>query len=470
MAQQRHLIQLVFILCFIGTFISAFLNDNLATSSLRLRKNSNVFKYLSLSSLDTNQETPTFRQLYSKSIPKWLLDRCESVGFVSPTLVQELTLPVIFEGKDVVLQAQTGSGKTLAFSLPILSKIDATRAAIQAVIIVPTRELGLQISGVLRQLASAAPEKILIMSLMDGSQNRRQQIWAVAEPPHIIVCNPKSLQRLVDNGRLKLGAVSYLVLDEVDASLINSDSRRDIHNLLSRKLSSTFQTESDSQLLTTMQENSVYKDHTKDQRDINMLKDQYNIRRQTIMCSATIPQRQHFASQCKQNSWTDTVPELIHVSSKDLMPKQIVHEYIECDENLRLPWLSQVKNININDKEDKDTVNSLKENILFLSEDLNLDDRADAIGVMRESSSSILVCTDVAARGIDLPAVSLVLQLNLPDKVDNYLHRSGRAGRLGRPGRVVTMTSTEEAFVVQRYGNELGINMNKRVLKLKPAT
>ena len=82
-------------------------------------------------------------------------------------------LQTIFEGKDVILQGQTGSGKTLVYALPILSKIDASRNAIQAVVVVPTRELGLQVAGVFKQLASASPEKIQVMSLMEGSNNRR---------------------------------------------------------------------------------------------------------------------------------------------------------------------------------------------------------------------------------------------------------------------------------------------------------
>jgi superfamily II DNA or RNA helicase len=79
----------------------------------------------------------------------------------------------IFSGKDVILQAQTGSGKTLVYALPVLSKVDPSRAAIQAVIVVPSRELGLQVAGILKQLASASPKKIMVMSLVEGSQNRR---------------------------------------------------------------------------------------------------------------------------------------------------------------------------------------------------------------------------------------------------------------------------------------------------------
>lgn len=173
-------------------------------------------------------------------IPRWLQQRCNDLGYSQPNLVQELALPVVFSGKDIILQSQTGSGKTLVYALPVLSRIDASRASIQAVVVVPTRELGLQVCAVMKQLASGSPQKIMIMPLVQGSQNRRQQLWAVAEPPHIIVGNPKALQKLVDNGRLRLNSVSFVVLDEVDACLCDTDTKQDLHNLLSRRLSNTY--------------------------------------------------------------------------------------------------------------------------------------------------------------------------------------------------------------------------------------
>ena len=168
----------------------------------------------------------TFKDLGAGEIPQWLLERCEKLGYVSPTPVQEAALPAVFQGQDVILQAQTGSGKTLVYSIPVLSKIDAKRAAIQAVIVVPSRELGLQVAGILKQLANGSPDKIMIMSLMEGSKNRRQQLWATAEPPHIVVGNPRSIQKIVDVGRLRLNSVAFVVVDEVDACLISSETRQ----------------------------------------------------------------------------------------------------------------------------------------------------------------------------------------------------------------------------------------------------
>ena len=241
------------------------------------------------------------------SLPSWLLRRCNELGYTCPTIVQEAALPSVFNGEDVVLQAQTGSGKTLVYCLPVLSKIDPKRAAIQAVIVVPSRELGLQVAGVLKQLASGSPDKIMVMSLVEGSNNRRQQLWAVSEPPHIVVGNPKSLQRIVDLGRLRLNAVSFVVVDEVDACLISPETRLELHNLLSRRLSPTYGTSEDETAnnMNEMKEDLVYTNLAKDRRDMMAAASRYRNSRQTILCSATIPQRQHFAAMCEKEGWTD---------------------------------------------------------------------------------------------------------------------------------------------------------------------
>lgn len=175
--------------------------------------------------------SPTFspnEQSFNQfNLPSWLIERCSQLGYHSPTEVQKIGLPNILEGKDVILQAQTGSGKTLLFALPVIANVDPNRAAIQAVIIVPTRELGIQVASIMKLLSKGSPQsqKILIMNIIDGSKNRRQQIWAAAEPPHIVIGNPKSLQRIVEMGKLRLNSVRTVVIDEVDACLLNSHTK-----------------------------------------------------------------------------------------------------------------------------------------------------------------------------------------------------------------------------------------------------
>jgi len=451
----------------------------------------------------------------------WLLQNCEKLGFLEPTSVQQEALPSIFEGRDVVLQAQTGSGKTLAYGLPVLSSIDASRAAIQAVIVVPTRELGLQVSAVLKQLSTGSPERIMIMSVVEGSKNRRQQLWATAEPPHIVVGNPKALQRLVDLGRLRLNSVSFVVLDEVDAILISPETRQDLHKLLSQKLSNTYQSVELENLLDDeaaggLQESLVYTNLAKDHRDITASQSQYRSSRQTIMCSATIPQRQHFASTCLKNGWTETLPLLVHVSAAELVPKQVKHEHIEVPAEQRLAVLRYVvakelsahleqggvgfRAIVFTDEDEQQQLQQQQQQqqntvdlelikkacesglksvgdkasgtVCILREDSSLDERASSLLAFRQGAASILLCSGLAARGIDVPETSHVVMLGLPDNVNEYVHRAGRAGRMGRPGKVITLSAPGQDFVVARFSNELGVPIRKRSVRLtsKPAT
>eukprot|EP01032_Pedospumella_encystans_P015133 gene15133-17333_t len=465
-------------------------------------------------------------------IPTWLKGNLKKLGFITPTDVQKRALPTIFAGKDVVVQAHTGSGKTLVYSLPILSCVDASHSAIQAVIVVPTRELGLQVAQVLKELAAGAPKKIGIMSVVEGSKNRRQMLWATADPPHIVVGNPKALQRLVDLGRLRLNAVDMVVLDEVDACIIEPTTKKELHKLLSRNLSKTFLSLEEA-LLDEDPTDIIYKDHVKDHLDSMGLGEntKYHLERQTIMCSATIPQRQHFAASCFKNGWTATVPELINVSEDQLVPPQVVHMHIPCSAELRLPCLaavlkSELRNgttnvisagkIDVSDYDDDkaDCIVYTKQAIVFvdereahlidtyaygaiktlekmstagaheiedskstssntksvhkrkaieqqsrvgvLLESMSLEARARVLDNFRYGDSQVLVCTDMAARGLDIPSTTLVIQMSLPNRIENYIHRAGRTGRLNREGKVISFTHPEEDFVVQRFSNELG--------------
>jgi superfamily II DNA/RNA helicase len=352
----------------------------------------------------------------------------------------------------------------------VLSRVDPARSAVQTVIIVPTRELALQVSAVLKQLASSSPEKILIMSLMEGSQNRRQQLWAVAEPPHIVVGNPKAIQRLITAGRLRLSAVNTVVVDEVDACLLSDETRQELHILLSRYLSNSFKQPEDQEAVEStgaggvhsgsaskFVENSVFNDQALQfRKDAFVLSSaggsSYRNNRQTILCSATVPQRQYFAMQCYKNGWTETLPEVLHVSASELMPAQVQHETIECEVRAKLScikyllrteaaaWAADALHVEQqpfqaiifadSDESTKEICATLSSDPSFsesfacmLTETMGLDSRAKALDAVRSCQSKVLVCTEILARGIDVPSITHVLQFTLPSKSENYLHR-----------------------------------------------
>jgi len=442
----------------------------------------------------------TFAEQYTEKglLPKWLSDRCEVCGWIRPTIVQERSLDAIFKGDDVVLHAQTGSGKTLAYLLPLLSRINADRAAVQAVIVVPTRELGLQVARVAKRLAagsSSANEargKIMVMSVLQGSANKRQRAWAWAEPPHVVIGTPDELGKMVSKGGIRYNSVEFVVVDEVDACLGKRETSNQLHTLLSRYLSPTYGESEESG--GTLSEPSASK-LLDDNRIVSYGKD-----RQTIFASATIPQHNHFMKQCVQQQWTVREPLHVQVTPGELIPPNIDHSFVVCSSmgsklgGLRRVLAREVEKGKLSRalifadefrpiEEIADAIANelngtvwremynLKDgghnqpivSVLRLEDSLSA--RAAAMGVFQaddeidEAPVRILLSSDLAARGLDVAGVSHVFNFDLPSDGDTYVHRGGRTGRLGRPGSVVSVITADQEFVLERLANQLSLNL-----------
>jgi superfamily II DNA/RNA helicase len=340
----------------------------------------------------------TFAERYGDAIPPWLVDGTTKAGYLHPTETQRCALDAILVDRrsDVIVQAETGSGKTLAYLLPTLAGIDPCRSSLQAIVVVPTRELGLQVSRVARRLASSYRpssssttrseegghhrSRILVMSVLQGSQNRRQRAWAWAEPPHIVIGTPVELLGMVRKGGFRrYNSVRTLVVDEVDACLLNnvgsvydassSSSSSSplcsptllqsstLHELLSKFLSPTYsdagsadtkgteasplenlrrRSRSSSASTSSIFSSSIMPTNTRP----------VSHKRTTIFCSATIPQPRHFLRQCVQNRWTLGNPKHLRVmpsssspqhppsggslSSGSMVPTALEHGYFVC--------------------------------------------------------------------------------------------------------------------------------------------
>ncbi|CAM9473533.1 unnamed protein product, partial [Discosporangium mesarthrocarpum] len=277
------------------------------------------------SSYDRESPEASFRDLFSHRIPDWLLSRLEELGYGTPTLVQRKALEVIFEGKDALVHAQTGSGKTLAFLLPMFAALEPSRSAVQALVVVPTRELGLQVAGVAKRLAAATSSstggRVQVMSVLEGSRNKRQRVWAWADPPHIVIGNPDNLSHLVSTGAIRVNSVAYVVVDEVDASLLSADTRASLHDLLAKSLSPT---------------------HAEDDQGAGgeWSPIERRIRnRQTVFASATVPQHNHFIKQCVKRQWTLSQPVHVQVHPKETMPPSLSHYYVVCPADKKISVL-----------------------------------------------------------------------------------------------------------------------------------
>ena len=250
----------------------------------------------------------------------------------------------------------------IAYLLPALASIDASRSAVQVLIVVPTRELGLQVGRVAKRLAAASDasldmassstlqqpslkRKIMIMNVLQGSQNRRQRAWAWAEPPHVVIGTPQELCDMVQLGGIRrYNSVKFVVVDEVDACLLNNAgsitaklSSSTLHQLLSKYLSPTFEDGSSSEGLVGPNKRSLRTSSSTSSRPLNL-------ERQTIFASATIPQPRHFVKQCVQNQWTLQPP--VHVSFRPgelLLPATLHHAHVVCASNgKKLPALKRI--------------------------------------------------------------------------------------------------------------------------------
>ncbi|CAJ1946269.1 unnamed protein product [Cylindrotheca closterium] len=386
----------------------------------------------------------------------------------------------------VVIQAQTGSGKTLTYLLPLLARLE-DRASVQAMIVVPTRELGLQVAKVAKRLAA---RKFMIMSLLQGSQLKRQRAWAWAETPQVVIGTPTEILDMVQYGGIpRISTIKYVVVDEVDACLVHKSGAAltskdktissDLHVLLSKFLSPTFAEEED---------DTAYLENTKTKRQRKFKE------RQTVFASATIPQHRHFLKQCRSNQWTLEEPVFICTSLGEALPPTLSHGYMLCQskekklaslrmlvkklksptnkviifcdsfrpmEEMGMALAHDVEGIYFQSRTDNPEEQYLQPMTSVLRFEDSLSQRAEATDSFSDPSQfRVMLTTDLAARGLDIAGITHVVHFDLPPDADTYLHRSGRAGRLGKRGKVLSILTEDQEFVLFRLGNALNLDLN----------
>ena len=337
----------------------------------------------------------TFEQM---QLPEFIMKAVADMGFEKPTPVQTLTVPPLMERKDIIAKAPTGSGKTFAFGIPILCHIDTASADIQVLILGPTRELVLQISDELRALAKYKPD--LRITPLYGGQPIEKQQNALKKKPHIIVATPGRLLDLLHRRNLKLDTIETVVLDEADRMLdmgFLPDVSKILEKVKNRKnlamLSATISRE-------VMDISWVYQ---RDPVELTVPEDKENkpqIAQYWLSCLA-VPKNE---ATLRILRLADFERVIIFCNTKNMVR--------------RLAEVLQHKGINA-DCIHGDNTQALREKVLrrFRSGDLQ-----------------VLVATDVAARGLDIPNVDCVINYDLPPENEYYVHRIGRTGRAGRTG------------------------------------
>ena len=358
-----------------------------------------------------------------------LLAEIEKAGFVEASPIQEQTIPLALEGKDVIGQAQTGTGKTAAFGLPTLEKIRTEEATIQALVIAPTRELAVQSQEELFRFGRSKGVKV--RSVYGGSSIEKQ-IKALKSGAHIVVGTPGRLLDLIKRKALKLQDIETLILDEAD-EMLNMGFLEDIEAIISR-----------------VPEN-----------------------RQTLLFSATMPEAiKRIGVQFMKN------PEHVKIAAKELTTELVDQYYIRVKEQEKFDTMTRLMDVEQPDLaivfgRTKRRVDELTRGLKirgFRAEgihgDLDQNKRLRVLRDFKNGNLDVLVATDVAARGLDISGVTHVYNYDIPQDPESYVHRIGRTGRAGKSGQSITFVSPNEMGYLQIIENLT----KKRMKGLKPAT
>src|SRR5512136_2738000 len=332
----------------------------------------------------------------------------EDMGFEEPTPIQALAIPLIQAGRDVTAQAQTGTGKTAAFGIPVIGKIDPTRRTVQAIVLCPTRELAIQIAEEFSELLAHMP-RITVLPVY-GGQPIDRQLRALHSGVHIVIGTPGRVMDHLRRRTLVLNDVATVVLDEAD-QMLDMGFRDDIELILKK-----------------VPQN-----------------------RQTLLFSATMPQPIIDISKRFQNR-----PEFVRVQYAELTVPQTEQSYIEVKDREKLDVLCRVIDLSdpqlaiifCNTKRRAEELAGKVKARGYRAEELHGDmkqsQRDRAMGGFRKGSIEILIATDVAARGIDVEDVDMVINFDVPQDVEYYVHRIGRTGRAGKSGKAVTFVAPRD--------------------------
>ena len=343
-------------------------------------------------------------------------------GFKEPSPIQEMAIPLIMEGKDLVAQAHTGTGKTAAFGLPMMDKI-AKGEIERALVITPTRELATQVSDELYHLGRFAGIRTLTVY---GGVGYGRQIALIHKGVQIVVATPGRLKDLYKKGKIDSFNPEIVVLDEADEML-------------------------DMGFLDEIKEIFEYIPQT----------------RQTLLFSATMPEpikdlaehilyNPEFISVIGEEETTNNVIEQRYYVINESQRDEAIVKLLETEEINKCIIFCRMKR-----EVDRLTehLQALGFNAAGLHGDLEQQDREVVIKAYRRGEIKIMVATDVAARGLDVKDVTHVFNYHIPFDPQSYVHRIGRTGRAGKSGQAITLVTTEEFRELQRIQKEVGAEM-----------
>ncbi len=348
-------------------------------------------------------------------ISKEVLYSISKMGYEKPTEVQEKTIPVVMDGKDVIAQAQTGTGKTAAFGIPIVDKVNPKIKKVQALILVPTRELAIQVAREIKNIGRG--KKVFVLAVYGGKSIHHQIKFLKKGNDVIVVGTPGRVKDLIDRGYLKLDGVKYFVLDEADR-MLDMGFIEDIEYIMSK-----------------------------------LPKD-----RQTLLFSATMPEEiKKLAEKFLKKDY-----ETIKISPKQITVDRIKQTAYRVDSKNKFSTFIDILKTTMGKKsivftqtkamadEVADKLKKQGFNANAIHGDYSQNKREKVLKDFRSGKLDILVATDVAARGLDIKGVETVYNYDIPKEVESYVHRIGRTGRAGKNGMAFSVFTPDEDMFFYR--------------------
>jgi len=373
----------------------------------------------------TSVASPSFGDL---ALLPAVLSAVESQGYKEPSPIQAKTIPALLEGRDMLGQAQTGTGKTAAFALPLLTRLDMTRREPQVLVLAPTRELAQQVAVSFSKYGQNI--RGLEVATLCGGQEYREQLGALKRGAQVIVGTPGRVIDHLNRGSLKLSGLSALVLDEADEMLrmgFIDDVKR------------------------------VVADTPKDA--------------QRVFFSATLPSE---IERIVNRYLVD--PVKVMIESGTTTGENIEQRVVRVDGGAKLEALSRILEVEPVDAaivfvRTRAACTTLVEqmtargiNAAGLSGDLDQSLRERTITRLKRSKIDVLIATDVAARGLDVPRITHIINYDLPQDSEAYTHRIGRTGRAGRSGIAITFAGFRESRKIGWLEQGIGQKMTEMPL------
>eukprot|EP00038_Savillea_parva_P008386 m.176597 g.176597 ORF g.176597 m.176597 type:complete len:422 (+) comp14202_c0_seq1:82-1347(+) len=339
-------------------------------------------------------------------------------GFERPSPVQEESIPVALMGRDVLARAKNGTGKTGAYLIPLLNMIDPTLPHVQAIVMVPSRELALQTAGIAKEMSKYL--KIQVMTTTGGTR-LQDDIVRLYDPVHLIVCTPGRILDLIEKGVAKVDKCGIFVLDEAD-KLLSMDFKNLLNDIISR-LAKKRQ---------IMLFSATFPYTVKDFSDRH-LNNPYEINLMEALTLKGVTQFYAFVEERQK----------VHCLNTLFSKLQINQSIIFCNSTQRVELLAR-------------KITELGYSCFYIHSKMHQSHRNQVFHDFRKGACRNLVCSDLFNRGIDVQAVNVVINFDFPQHAETYLHRIGRSGRFGHLGIAVNLITAENKHDLYRIEQELG--------------